>query len=305
MRILVTGASGLLGLNMCLRLARDHDVHGLVYSRNLTGIPFPVTSIDLTDFDTATNYFSKIEPDLIINCAAMADVDECEKKPGAAREINAVVPGKVAKHCRKTGIRFVHISTDAVFDGTKGSYTEEDEPNPISVYAETKLEGEKNVLTANSSALIPRVNFYGFSLSGKRSLAEFFLSNLSAENPVKGFVDVMFCPLYVLELVDLIFEMVRKELKGIYHTVSRECISKYGFGLAIAEKFGLDKKLIEPCSVHESGLVAKRSPRLTLNVDKLAQADITPPDQKTGLDKFYQDFLQHYPEKIRSYSGSN
>jgi len=87
--------------------------------------------------------------------------------------------------------------------------------------------------------------------------------------------------------------------------VSRECISKYGFGLAIAEKFGFNKELIEPCSVHEGALIAKRSPKLTLNVDKLMQAEIKLPGQEEGLNKFHQDYLQEYPEKIRAYSVSN
>ncbi len=304
MRVLVTGASGLLGLNMCLRLAQDHEVYGLVHRHSLSGVPFSVTAVDLTDIDSAVNIFSRVKPKLIVNCAAMAHVDDCEKHPVAAREINAIAPGKIAKYCKKTGIHFVHISTDAVFDGKKGNYSEEDETNPISVYAETKLEGEKHVLSAYPSALIPRVNFYGYSLSGKRSLAEFFLDNFSAENHVKGFVDVMFCPMYVLDLVEIIFSMIQKNLKGIFHTVSRECISKYGFGLAIAEKFGFNKELIEPCSVREGGLIAKRSPRLTLNVDKLMRAGIKLPGQEKGLNKFYQDYLQKYPEKIRSYCFS-
>jgi len=305
MRVLVTGASGLLGLNMCLRLSRDHDVHGLVNTHTLSRVPFSVTVVDLMDIETAFKNFSRIKPDVFVNCAAMADVDKCEKNPSDAWTINTAVPGEIAEYCGKNGILFVQISTDAVFDGKKGNYSEDDEPNPLSVYAQTKLQGEENVLSVNPSALVPRVNFYGYSLSGKRSLSEFFLNSLTGGNTVKGFVDVMFCPLYVLDLVDIIFKMLEKKLKGIYHTVSKECTSKYSFGLAIADKFGLQKDLIEPISVHKSDLVAKRSPRLTLNVDKLLQADIKLPGQEEGLDSFYRDFQQQYPEQIRLYSDSN
>ena len=100
----------------------------------------------------------------------------------------------------------------------------------------------------------------------------------------------MFCPLYVRDLVDIIFQMLEKELKGLYHVVSSECLSKYSFGLRIAEKFGLKKELIQPVSVHDGGLTAKRPPRLTLKVDKLKKEKLTPPNQDEGIDRLYSDF---------------
>lgn len=303
MRILVTGASGLLGLNMCLRLAGQHDVYGLVNTHSLAGVPFPITQVDLLNREATWKEISLIQPETIIHCAAMANVDECEENPEAARLINTEVPGHLAELCAQSKIHLVYISTDAVFDGKRGDYSEADEPNPQSVYARTKLEGEQRVLYADKNALIARVNFYGFSLSGKRSLAEFFLNNLSAGNRVKGFVDVMFCPLYAPELGILIMKMLQKKLSGIYHTVSCECLSKYTFGVRIAEKFGFDKDLIEPVSVHEGGLLSKRSPRLTLNVEKLIEAGIKPQAQAAGLERFYANYLDHIPELIRSLSG--
>lgn len=303
MRILVTGASGLLGLNMCLRLAGQHDVYGLVNTHSLAGVPFPITQVDLLNREATWKEISLIQPETIIHCAAMANVDDCEENPEAARLINTEVPGHLAELCAQSKIHLVYISTDAVFDGKRGDYSEADEPNPQSVYARTKLEGEQRVLYADKNALIARVNFYGFSLSGKRSLAEFFLNNLSAGNRVKGFVDVMFCPLYAPELGILIMKMLQKKLSGIYHTVSCECLSKYTFGVRIAEKFGFDKDLIEPVSVHEGGLLSKRSPRLTLNVEKLIEAGIKPQAQAAGLERFYANYLDHIPELIRSLSG--
>ena len=104
-----------------------------------------------------------------------------------AQRINAEMPGKLAAVCKKKKIRLIHISTDAVFDGKMGDYTEEDIPNPLSVYARTKIEGEHLVAAENPEAIIARVNFYGFSLSGKRSLAEFFLNSLRSGTSGKWF----------------------------------------------------------------------------------------------------------------------
>ena len=158
-----------------------------------------------------------------------------------AQQINAEMPGSIAVLCKKKGIQLTHISTDAVFDGKMGDYTEEDPPNPLSVYARTKLEGERTVAAEYPNAIIARVNFYGFSLSGKRSLAEFFLNNLIDKKQVNGFVDVMFSPLYVTDLVDTLVKMIEKELSGLYHVVSPESLSKYAFGERSRKNLGLKK----------------------------------------------------------------
>jgi len=303
MRILVTGASGLLGLNLCLHLAEGHQIIGALHSQKLVEPPFQTIEIDLTKDRLLESLIKKSRPDLMIHCAAMANVDACESHPEEAQRINTEIPGSLAALCKKTGIRLVHISTDAVFDGKMGDYAEEDSPNPLSVYARTKLDGECLVSAEYPEAIIARVNFYGFSLSGKRSLSEFFLNNLTAGNPVNGFVDVMFCPLYVIDLVDTLMAMVHKELHGLYHVVSPEALSKYAFGINIAEKFGLDKSLIQPKSVSEVGLLAARSPRLTLNIDKLKAAEIVPSGQAECLAHFHSHYLENLPEKIQELAG--
>lgn len=303
MRILVTGASGLLGLNLCLKYAHEHELSGVVNRRTLQDAPFPTVPLDLTDGDALKKVLDEKQPEYLIHCAAMADVDRCERDPEEAWRINAQAPAQLASLCAERNIGFLHVSTDAVFDGERGSYTEEDQPNPLSVYANTKLEGEQGVLAANSHALVIRVNFYGFSLSGSRSLAEFFLYNLLDNRPVKGFTDVHFCPLYVGDLAEVMFAMLEKKLSGLYHVVSPECLSKYDFGRRIADRFELDGSLIAPVSVYDGGLLAKRSPNLTLRVDKLLAAGIILPGQAAGLEHFHTHFQHGYPELIKSYAG--
>ena len=198
----------------------------------------------------------------------------------------------------------LHVSTDAIFDGRTGNYIETDTPNPLSVYAQTKLDGEYAVIDANPDAIIARVNLYGWSLSGKRSLAEFFFNNLSSEKKIFGFTDVFFCPLLANDLAQIFFEMLQVDLKGLYHVVSSECVSKYEFGVRIAKKFGLDEQLISPNSVAESGLRATRSTNLTLCINKLSEAlgkpvDKVSPNISTGIDRFYTLYQQDYPQFIR------
>ncbi len=302
MKILVTGASGLLGLNLSLQMHDTHEIIGVDRSR-LVNTPFDLIKLDLLDSDGLPKLLAESKPDALIHCAANANVDACELDPNNAATLNAVLPGQLASVCFERNVRFLHISTDAVFDGTKeGIYTEGDTPNPLGVYAQTKLDGEYAVLDANPSAAIARVNFFGWSLSGSRSLAEFFVNNLGAGNNVNGFDDVYFCPMFVGDLADTLIEMLEKSLLGLYHVVGSRAITKHEFGQAIAETFGFDAGLINPVSVSDAGLKAKRSTNLRLSIHKLSTAlEQEIPDFSTGLAKFYTQYKQGYPQKLRSY----
>jgi dTDP-4-dehydrorhamnose reductase len=197
-------------------------------------------------------------------------------------------------------VRLVHISTDAVFDGRVGNYSEEDLPNPLGVYAQTKLAGEKAVLDANPSAVVARVNLFGWGITGKRSLAEFFFYNLQARKTVMGFTDVFFCPLLANDMAEVLEKLFVRQLSGLYHLVGSECLSKYQFGVRIARRFGMDEGLIRPASVEQAGLRAARSPNLTLRVQKLEQALGGPlPGVSAGLDRFYDLYVQGYPQRLR------
>ncbi|MBT3187399.1 MAG: SDR family oxidoreductase [Anaerolineae bacterium] len=302
MKILVTGASGLLGLNLSLQMHTQHQIIGVDRSK-LAHTPFDLIKLDLLDLDALPKLLSESKPDAVIHCAANALVDACELHPDSASTLNAVLPGRLAKLCAEREIQFLHISTDAVFDGTKeGIYNEKDEPNPLGVYAQTKLDGEIAVLEANPNAAIARVNFFGWSLSGTRSLAEFFVNNLGAAQHVNGFDDVYFCPMFVGDLADTLVGMLSKSLSGMYHVVGSRAITKYEFGQSIARQFGFDASLINPISVSDAGLKAKRSTNLRLSVNKLSTAlgrEI--PNFSTGLAKFYTQYQQRYPQKMRGY----
>lgn len=302
MRLLITGASGLLGLNLALEALNYHQVIGVDRSR-LTGLPFELVSADLLERSVVDRVLDTVQPDWLIHCAALANLEACEVDPELARCLNATLPGNLAAACKVRAVKMVHISTDAVFDGNKADlYIEEDKPNPLSFYAETKFQGEQAVLSANSNAIVARVNFYGFSLDGKRSLAEFYINNLIAGDIVKGFSDVAFNPTFVGDLADLLLRMLEKDLRGVYHTVTAEVMSKYAFGVKLARRFRWDESLISPDSVERSGLTARRAHNLGLSVHKLSTALAgTFPVFSTGLDRFYAQFHQGYPQKIRSY----
>jgi dTDP-4-dehydrorhamnose reductase len=302
MRLLITGASGLLGLNLALHAAATHEVVGLDRSK-LASAPFRIAQLDLLDKDVVAQAIGELRPQAIIHCAAIADVDACEERPTLAHLTNSDLPGRLAESCARGNIRLIHVSTDAVFAGTKQeAYVETDMPDPRGIYAITKLEGERAVLQVYPGATIVRVNFYGWSLSGKRSLAEFFVNNLSRGSNVNGFTDVRFCPMFVGDLCDILLQMLPREMPGVYHAVGPQAMTKYQFGVEIARKFGLPERLISPQLVERSGLIAERSHNLWLSTHKLSTelgADL--PDFSTGLDAFHAQFRQGYPQRIRSY----
>jgi len=299
-RFLVTGASGLLGLHFAWQAAARGEVTGVVNTHTLTGVPFQVKTVDLTRPGASRQLLEDNRPDILVHCAAMANVDACDQQPGLAQRLNAELPGELAEAAAGFGIKMLHISTDAVFNGAAGEYSEEDLPDPLSVYAKTKLLGEQEVMAANPEALIARVNFFGWSISGRRSLAEWFIASLTAGKQVNGFTDIFFCPLEVNQLCSILMEMLDAGLSGVYHVVSSEKLSKYDFGTRLAAAFGLDRSLINPVSWRAGGLVAARSPLLTLRTNKVSKAlDKEMPGIQEGIDQFFKAYQEGWPQQIR------
>ncbi len=306
MRLLITGASGLLGLNVALDACRGHEVTGTDRG-TLAGAPFGVIQTDLLEPRAVDHLLEQAMPEAVIHCAGLADVDLCERQPELARRTNAEIPARLAEACLRRRVQLVHISTDAVFDGEKaGYYSESDLPSPIGVYAATKYEGEQAVLSINPLAIVARVNFYGWSLRGKRSLAEFFVDNLTQGNVVSGFTDVTFCPMLANHLGVILMVMIRAGSHGLFHIVGPEAMTKYQFGVEIARQFGLDERQIQPLSVDRSNLPARRSHNLCLSTHKLStELGLALPEFSTGLAQFHEQYRQGYPQKLRSYQQAS
>jgi dTDP-4-dehydrorhamnose reductase len=302
-RILITGASGLLGINLAQETMNVHDIVAVDRGK-LVNAPFKILNGDLLNPGILDLVLDSAQPEWLINCAALADLEACENNPGIARRLNIDLPAQMAKACKARGVSFVHISTDAVFDGEKdGFYTEEDIPNPLGVYAQSKLAGERAVIAENSNAIVARVNFYGWSLSGKRSLAEFFHHNLTNNKSISGFTDIKFCPMLVNDTARILIKMLQKNLSGLYHVVGPQAMSKYQFGVEIARRFTLKESEISPKSILSSSLTAPRAHNLCLSTHKLSTAlGESLPEFSTGLNEFYTQFEQGYPQKIRSYA---
>lgn len=302
-RLLITGVSGLLGINLALEAVQHgFDVIGWTNSRSLKNAPFQQETIRLQDLEGLPAAVQSASPDAIIHCAAVANLDEAEQNPQLTDLVNAKAPGILAQTAKNLGIPFVQISTDAVFDGSKGNYSEDDLPNPQNTYAQSKLAGEAAVRQAYPEALIARVVFYGWSPSGKRSLAEFFFNNLSLGNRVNGFTDSIFSPLYVRDLADLLMEALSKNLTGTYHFFSRESLSKYDFGVQLAKRFGFDETLITPVQTADGNLLTKRSLNLSANTTKLKSAlGHEPASVAEGMERMFDDYQKGMRQQLAAF----
>jgi len=298
-RILVTGASGLLGLNLSLAASHRYQVVGVVHAQPLQDPGFETIEADLLESDALPRLLDEAKPDWIINCAALADLDVCERQPELAQRINAEMPGRLAIEAAKRGLRILHVSSDTVFDGIKGNYREEDAPAPISVYGRTKRMSELAVKAAHPQALIVRPNMFGWSASGTRSLAEFFFKSLLSGIPVRGFTDRLFCPLLVTDLAAIMLELLEKSVIGMFHTVSADHLSKYQFGVALAKRFGFDADLVKPATSVSGDGVAPRSLNLTLKTANLVKVlGRRPPTIAAGIDGLYEQFRSGYRDKL-------
>lgn len=249
---LVTGSHGFLGANAVRTLQQQPDLHVIGASRN---------DFDLTDQAAMRSFLTRHSPQFVLNTAAMAVHSECESNPAATYAINARVVEALAQECSAIGATLIHISTDAVFDGHRGNYTELDHTSPNTEYGRSKLAGEEFAL-ANNQALIIRTNFFGWSPSRQRSIVEFFSNNLSAGQPIIGYTDTITTSLYVSDLIERIFAL--QNTRGIVHLTSVDPLSKYEFGCLVAEALHLDSTLITPT---ESPGGAKN---ISLNTDKAA-----------------------------------
>ena len=220
--------------------------------------------IDITNIESVENAVKKTSPDIILNCAALTQVDEIEENPKNAFEVNAYGAQNIAKISSKYSSRLIHISTDSVFDGKKGNYLETDKPNPINEYGKSKQLGEKFVQEVSSDFIIIRTNFYGNNKEGK-FLFNWILQNLQQNKRFAGFTYIFFNPLEIGNLSTILLELSRSDYNGILHIGSDKTYSKYKFAKIIAEKLGYDSDLVFEKALEEGEFMAKRPENTSLN----------------------------------------
>jgi dTDP-4-dehydrorhamnose reductase len=263
---------GFLGSNIFSQIQKSGKN---VFTTNHSNLKDNQFNLDITNIDSIENCVSKINPDVIINCVADTRLDYLESHSDLANSVNAEGAKNVALIAKQFQSKLIHVSTDSVFDGKKGNYSEDDVPNPINVYANSKFLGEKNIQKIFNDYVIVRTNFYGFNSDGN-FLFNWILNNLKNNVSFTGFSDIIFSPLEITNLSKLIIELSNTNYHGILNLSSDEKFSKYDFALNIAEKLNLNKLLIHEGLNDEINFVAIRPKNTTLNNKKAKQLLKTP-----------------------------
>jgi dTDP-4-dehydrorhamnose reductase len=285
-RAVITGASGLLGASM---LGAFEGAEG--WARHASALPdgTPLRRVDL--LEDAGPALREAAPGLVVHCAALTDVDACERDPAAAHALNADAPARLAAAAYALGARFVHISTDAVYDGERpGSHAEDEPPRPANVYAETKLEGERAVLAAHPEALVLRTNMHGWTPSGRQSFSEAILRDLLAGERLTLFSDVRFSPLVVTDHARLIKRLAGHS--GVFNLGAADAVTKEEFGRIVARAFGLSEALIAGVSLASIDLTAARPRNTALDVARLTRVlGGPPPTAAEGVQAFREGMV--------------
>lgn len=299
--MLITGVSGLLGNNLAYFFKDKYSVTGLYNSHAVEIEGIDINKCDLSDPDQTKVIISKYEPQIIIHCAALTDLDHCEKDKNTAKKVNVFATRNIVENIAKKDVKFVYISTDAVYNGIKGNFSEEDNISPKNFYGQSKYEGELESLKIRHS-LILRTNFFGWNIQNKNSLGEWILKALKGKKPINGFKDAYFSSIYTMELARLIDIAIKKNITGIYNCGSINSCSKYDFCLRIADFFGFDRGLVTSISIDDFNFNTNRGKNLSLNVHKLQKhLDVKIKTIDGSIQSFYYDYTRGFPDKIKGY----
>ena len=263
-RILVTGASGQLGRAFIRKSSEKYNVLG-TGRKYIDLCPFKKGEITNQNFikQTVDDY----NPDAIFHFAAMTGVDKCEQNPSEAEGVNTA---SVEQILNDFSGYFIFISTDYVFDGKDGPYSEEEKTNPINVYGKTKLEAESIIRSHNQKWLILRTNvLFDYAELTTASFVNWVVSSLRNRKSISVVLDQYNNPIWTDHLAQIICSLIEIDATGLYHLGGKEYISRYDFALMIARKFKLDHSLISPITTKALNQVALRPLKGGLRTEKV------------------------------------
>jgi len=287
MNILIIGASGFLGNKayeiFSAKYRGERKVIG-TYSNHAVDNLFQLDITKQSSFDELKKKLKQMNamPDVIIHTAAISDVDYCELHPSDADRINVQGTMNVIKNF---DCKIIYLSTDYVFDGNKGHYSEEDKPNPINYYAKSKLDGEKAVQKHCKNHIIARVAIlYGHSMNEKK-FVNWTIEQLQNKRSIRVVTDQIVTPTFIDDIVYALDTLINNDAKGIFHVAGSQAISRYDMAVETAYAFGFDKKLITPVNSSEFKQPAQRPKNTSLNINKMRNLGIKMSSFKEGIIK--------------------
>lgn len=300
MRVLVVGAGGQVGRRVAqVAQARSHTVYGTYRTRPPTLPDLDRAVMDKSDPDEVRMVFDRFRPDLVVDTGAIHQVDYCEAHRDEALAVNRSGTGHIARACAERGARLVYVSTDFVFGG-EGTppHTEADRPDPLSVYGETKLLGERDALAScpTTAVVRPSVVFSRNDLSGPSSssgknldFATWVVGQLAGGTQVRAVVDQVASPTLADDLARAIVRLGESDRTGVFHTAGTTPCSRHEFAVRLARSMGFREDLITPVRTVELGQLARRPSNSSLDSGKL-EREVG--HRMMGLDEAISEFAR-------------
>jgi dTDP-4-dehydrorhamnose reductase len=276
--LLVTGASGFLGWNVCSHLQPGWRLVG-TYFQNSTGIP-PKTEnlkLDLTDKDSIWRALKLVKPDAVFHLAAFSNTNFCEKHPEETQALNVTASAHLAEMCADRKVRLLFTSSEQVYDGLKASYGENDLPSPRNEYGKQKLEAEERLAEIYPAAAIARIAvLYGKSGEVSKSFLQQWLESWQTFLPVTAFHDEIRSFLSARSAVEGLFKLLEQDACGVFNLAGEAPLSRYEFALLAKEIFNLTTGSVIAKSQQEVEMAAYRPPNLTLDTRKISSTGFQP-----------------------------
>lgn len=272
-RVLVCGSNGLLGQRLAWLLDSDPE-YEVLHTSHHRSFAQPEILIDYTQLDISVrsdvkSLVTSFRPDVILNAAAMTNVDACEREREQAWKINVTAVENLAEVSRRIGAKLIHVSTDYVFDGRTGNYKEEDRVHPINYYGKTKLAGE-NVLVSSgiNYAILRTIVVYGTGVNVKNNFALWVINSLSEKKMIRCVDDQISNPTHVADLALAMKQCMEHDARGLYHVAGAESVSRYDFAVRAAEIFGFDSSLITKIKSGDLQQLAQRPLHTSFVIEK-------------------------------------
>ena len=287
-KVLITGSSGMLGKEVVRIFSSLNNIEVIGIDNTPSecnrGL-FTEHLFDLTELNLLDSLIKSINPSIIIHLAAIVNINICEESPKLAENLHINVSRVLAKQ----NARLIYISTDSVFNGQTGNYTEESLPDPINQYGKSKYLGELAIRANNPNHLIIRTNIFGFNNPLRKSLTEWALNAYLNGFTIHGFEDVVFNPIYTNHLAMIMSKIYNSKLMGILNIASPESLSKYQFLCYLYEKLNTSTKTIIKSSINNLNLAVQRPLNTVLNIER-ASNSINLPSSYKGIDQLIEDF---------------
>lgn len=300
-KILVTGASGLFGLNFIHHLikAQIFDVHALLHSR-----PLSVDNVKtyFIEDEGISSIMYSIKPDIVVHAAGLTNVEKCESDKDLAIKSNVEFSSQLAELCSEINSKILYISTDHLWSDQTQMKDEIVPLKPMNNYGLTKGYGEKAIEEACKQHFILRTNFFGWGPKYRQSFSDYIINSLKSRNRIKLYKDVFYTPIEISLLSELILRLLSSEAYGIYNASGSSRISKFDFGKLLASAFKLPKQLIEPVMYNDMNYEVPRPLEMSLSNKKICEVvgiESNTLSIEASISRLLLDYQEHFIQEIR------